>query len=153
MPLSVADAAVLNNSLTKSFEKIATVAMPAVAGSPVSNTEPVAWRLFVSQRLKSYAEAFNKTAVKDAVAAGVLFDHSKKPKPAGVDEVVYHGDVVQVDLKTKNGSRVVDMDAVMAAIPALFELSASEEKKLAALVAKHTKINNPPHTFTATLRT
>ena len=149
MPLSIADAALLNNNITTDLTTVVQRQMP----KSKNNSEGAAWRLFLSQRMKSFAEAFNKQAVKDAIAAGVLFNHSKAPKPAGIDEDIYSGDVIRVNVKTKNGSVTLDSKAFLAEAAYELKLSAAQRASLLQLQEKHTKTNAAPHTFTASLKT
>ena len=113
------------------------------------NDESAAWELFVAQHLMSMATKRKDTAEKDAIAAGVIIDKEKDPKPEGTREVIYNGDVVSIALEVRAaGSRV----AANIMMDYLASKGVSQKLLAEALAAATTK-SRPAHVFTTMLIT
>jgi hypothetical protein len=71
------------------------------------NREPAAWELYVAHHVLSLATKRKEQAEKAAIAAGVIIDKEKHPRPGGTREVVFNGDVVSVSLEVRQPSERV----------------------------------------------
>lgn len=113
------------------------------------NTEPVAWEYHVSALLVRQANARMEKAQKAAVKAGVMFDHEKEPRVPGTNEMVFAGEVVQIDLKVTTPRTKLDTDALFADL----EKAGVRRALIDKLVDRHTHDNRAPHSFTSSLMT
>jgi hypothetical protein len=73
-----------------------------------NNLEPYAWDLWLAHHVLSLATKRKEQAEKAAIAAGVIIDKEKHPRPGGTREVVFNGDVVSVSLEVRYPSARVD---------------------------------------------
>jgi hypothetical protein len=74
------------------------------------NKAPIAWEYFVASHVASRARARLDMAKRAAIAAGIIFDHTKTPRNAGTNEQVYSGEHVTVWLSVRSGANKVDAD-------------------------------------------
>lgn len=138
----------LTNKINKRFADIGTTNGTAMPQSP-SNNEHIAYELHIALALARLAEGRKKHAMKEAVKAGIIFDHEKEPKPAGTKETLFNGSVVQVDVSVKTPTSRFDHNKFIDDLLATFITLPREEVE--ALVFKHTYLNRPAHTFTTEL--
>ncbi len=85
-------------------------------------------------------------ATKDAIKAGVMFDHVKYPREPGTDCVVYDGDV-RIALKVGEQGEKLDVPAFIASLVA----EGVKPSLIKRLASKHTYPTAAPHIFTASL--
>jgi len=73
---------------------------------PVSkrNTDSLAWELYVATELASSAEARKKSAAQACIEAGLMFDHKEHPLPAGTEQTIYSGEIVQITVRVNNAA-------------------------------------------------
>ena len=74
-----------------------------------SNLAPIAWEFFVAKHVLSLAEKRKENAQKAAIAAGVLFDQEKTPRPPG-REVAFNGEILSIVAEIKNPAKRVNTD-------------------------------------------
>ena len=84
---------------------------------------------------------------KEAIKAGVIFDHRKEPLTAGVEKQCYSSDVVNVNVKTSNPGTRLDKDML---VEVLLKKGVKKEL-LEACIEQATVETNPPHRFSAVL--
>jgi hypothetical protein len=113
------------------------------------NDEPAAWELFVAQHVLSLANKRKDNAEKDAIAAGVIIDKEKNPKPEGTREVIYNGDVVSIALEVRTAATRVSVNVLC---DYLSEKGVSQ-KLLMEAMAFATDKSRAAHVFTTMLIT
>lgn len=148
MPLSVSEAALLNNKIAAAIDKIGKngSAMP----KSNSNQDTYAYQLLLGQHIKRAGEAMVQEAMVLCVANKLIPDHKQSPLDAGTREDVYSGDVVRIECQVKRGSAKTDW---MAVGNALIKAGLVTAETWRMCVAKHTTLNASPHQFTALLKT
>jgi hypothetical protein len=114
-----------------------------------NNNEHAAWELFVAQHLLSMATKRKDTAEKDAIAAGVIIDKEKAPKPEGTREVIYNGDVVSISLEVRTGGTRVSVNVMSDYLAE----KGVPQKLLMEAMAFATSKSRPAHVFTSMLIT
>lgn len=84
MPLTPAAANLKTAAIAEAFADIGH----DETGMPKSrnNRDPIGWEVLVSKQLKALCASREAKAIKEAIKAGVMFDHMKNP-----DEAVIYG--------------------------------------------------------------
>lgn len=139
------------NALTRAInDAFDAIGVGPVTGMPRSkgNLEPLAWRWHVTSHLKRIAEAAQRKAGREAIVAGVIFDHEKKPLAQGTNALVYAGDVVEISVEV--GTPAVRFDAAAFLVDVAAHVP---PKVLAKLTELHTHENRAPHKFSSSLIT
>jgi len=72
------------------------------------NNEAVAWELYASYELQSWAKKRREEAIKVAIEDGVIFDHKAHPMEDGAKSVCYTSNSVQVSVVVKRNQPSVD---------------------------------------------
>lgn len=147
--LDAARANLLTTAINDAFAGIGKGPPTAMPRGSKNNTEPLAFEVLVSKRLAKLAAAREALAIRDAIKAGVMFDHKDDPLPEGTSKVVYDGDVVRIDLKVTGGRDGIDHDAYVADL----EKAGVAPALLKRLAAKHATMSACPHSFTPSLVT
>lgn len=93
------------------------------------------------------AEAWRIRAKREAVAMGVLPDHTEHPSPVGTAETVYTDPMITIAMKVVEQAARVDVPGLIADLQKL-EIKPTV---LARLLKKHTKTFPGAHIFTASL--
>lgn len=111
------------------------------------NKAPVAWEYFVSNHLMTRARARFEAARKQAVQAGVIFDHEKFPREPGTIETVFTGEHVSVLLTVNNPATRIDADKLCA-----YLIEKGVKPKLVEAAYTHaTEKSRPAHVFRVAL--
>jgi hypothetical protein len=148
MPLTAARANALTAAVTGAFAAIGHSAGTAMPKSK-KNTEAVAWELFTASLLLRVADARKAAAQKNAVTAGVIFDHAAHPMPPGTNALVYAGDVVEIAVGVTAPLERYDVPGLLGALAK----AGVPPKTLAKAVKAHCDTTRAAHTFKATLAT
>jgi len=112
-----------------------------------SNVALIAYEFVVAQFLRKQADARFEQATREAVKAGVIFDHKKEPLAGGVTQVLHNSDVAVITVVTKAPATRFDKDLFIAKAKLL--VPASKHEAFEQLVYDCTKLNAVPHTFTS----
>ena len=72
------------------------------------NTEKAAYEFHIAKLLSKYASKRLEEATKQAITAGVIFDHKKEPRQKVSTETLYEGDYITVFLNMKSGRTIID---------------------------------------------
>jgi hypothetical protein len=113
------------------------------------NDEPIAYELWLAHHLASLANKRKQQAEASAVAAGIINDKEKEPKPAGTREVLYNGNVVSVQLEVRQPSTRVDADKLLNYLTQ----RGVNIKLLQEAVAQASSETRPAHVFSTMLIT
>lgn len=154
MATTAATAAAKTDCINGTFREIgngAGSAMPRWPGDAVEKPRGVAaWEYHVASALLRLAEKRRDAAIKEAIRAGVMFDHEKTPAAAGTQRVVYAGPIVEIAVKVADGGRAgLFVDGFVADL-----IKAKVDPKLIErLRAKHRTETRPSHAFTSSLVT
>jgi hypothetical protein len=137
------------NALTQAIsDAFAAIGVAGDTRMPRSsaNREPVAWEYHVASHLVRVAEARKSLAVREAIAAEVMFDPAKQPMAVGTSNaLIYAGDVVEIAVSVTTALTRVNVDAFIAGLikakvsPALCE----------RLRGQCTVANRAPHKFSS----
>lgn len=149
MPLTVAAANAKTEAINDAFADIGYANGTAMPGKRRSNTEQIAWEYHVSSHLLRIAEARRATAIKEAIAAGVIFDPEKEQMEPGTNALFYTSDVVEVAVSVATPLERFDRLAFIADL----EKAKVPAKTLLRLARKHTTEHRPAHKFMARLAT
>jgi len=110
------------------------------------NTDAIAWELFIAQHIARIAEARKDEAHKEAVKAGVLFDHKSNPKDMGTHSI-YTGDIVSYICKVNSPPSRLDTKMLRSE---LLKAGVSQEV-VNKCYARSTKELAGAHSFVGTL--
>lgn len=150
---TVASTKAVNSKIEALNAAFAAIGTPAGNGTAMPrsrrNLEPIAWEYLAAKHLAKIATARYEKAAREAIKAGVLFDHKAEPQPEGTSSVVYDGDVVRIVLSVTAGRPSIDHDSFCDDLAK----RGVDAKILNSLTAKHTSPGSPPHTFTPSLVT
>jgi len=149
MTLTVAAALAKTDALNTAFAAIGVSAPDTKMPKSRRNDEPFAYEVFCAKHLRRIAEARETKAVKEAVKAGVMFDHEKKPMAVGTTALVYAGEVVEIGVSVTAPATRLDADAFCAALVK----AGMKEATVTRLRSASTVDNRAPHKFVATLCT
>src|SRR5678815_5817041 len=86
--LTATDANLLRSKLDKAVLNIGKTngtKLPA----PKSNTEGVALQYWLWSHVAKQVEALRKSASREAIKVGVIFDHTKDPQDPGTEKLIY----------------------------------------------------------------
>jgi hypothetical protein len=112
-----------------------------------SDAEQAAADYWGASIVNQLAEAWRNKAKRQAVARGVLPDHTATPYPIGTSETVYVGTLVTVSLKVVEQADRVDVPGLVADLIA----SGVKPALLKRLLRTHNKSFAGAHIFTASL--
>lgn len=146
--LNAAGAMILVDAVNAEFAAIGCTGNTKMPRSK-KNTEPAAWEYHVASHLVRVAEARKKKAHLAAVKLGVMFDHTKEPRPVGTEALVYPGDVVEIAVSVSTAT--TRMDPVELGV--LLVKAGLSIKVVEQAFRKATHDNAAPHKFTSTLIT
>jgi hypothetical protein len=141
--LTATQAAVLNNKIAGQLSAIGADLMP----TSKHNTESHAWNYLIASKIESYGKKLKETTRKEAIKAGVMFDHEKTPREPGTNTAIYTGDVVTINCAVKMPSTTFDHKQFSASLLSAGLMSEEIENIFAASF----KASRPAHTFTAEL--
>ena len=142
MPFSQSQANKLTDNFRTSLGMIGkNLKLPKGKG----NTAPIAWEFFVSHVLNSYAAARYNAAKREAVKAGVIFNHEKDPLPAGTKQDVYNDGVVRVSVEVRSSYEQVDAKKMAAFLAG----KGVKQKDIDDAIAFATTQTKCPHVFRA----
>jgi hypothetical protein len=145
--LTISQANAKTTSITDAFADIGNTGETVMPRSKAF-LDPIAWRFLVAKLLRKAAEAEEGAAIKEAIKAGVLFDHKKNPEESDTARVVYDGEAVRIDLTVGTGRAGIDHDKFVAGLV----LAKVDPKLLARLALNCATVTAPPHSFVAVLR-
>lgn len=154
MALDAGKAATKTRAIADDFDLIGKAdgsAMPRWPGDKVEKPRgEAAWEYHVASALHRLSETRRNAAIKEAIRAGVMFDHEKTPAAAGTQRVVYAGPIVEIAVKVADGGRAgLFVDGFVADL-----IKAKVDPKLIErLRAKHRTETRPAHGFTSSLVT
>lgn len=111
------------------------------------NRALIAWEFFTSYVLKACAQARYNKAAKEAVKAGVIFDHEKDPSPVGTKTVCYAGDQITVSVEVRQPYEKVDPDKLCSYLRG----KGVSQQYLDEARAYATSMTKAPHVFRAEL--
>ena len=144
--LTATDANLLRSKLDKAVLNIGKTngtKLPA----PKSNTEGVALQYWLWSHVAKQVEALRKSASREAIKVGVIFDHTKDPQDPGTEKLIYRSDSVFVTLRVANPSTRVDNDTLIREL----RKAGVKQTVLDNAIIAATKTNNAPHYFSANL--
>jgi hypothetical protein len=112
-----------------------------------SNTGDIALQYWLATVVSRFANNLMKKATKDAIKAGVIFDHKRDPLGPNIHRQLYNSDVVTISIETRNEGTRVDTETLRK------ELTKRGVKDgvLDAAWAAAIKKSAAPHFFSATL--
>lgn len=122
--------------------------MEQLLPSPGSNTGTIAVRYWFYNWLERQVEGKLRKVVKEAINAGVLFDHRKHPEAAFTDRSVYADGTTEIRVTVNAPSTRVDVDMLLQLLE---KGKFIEHTKLTELVDLATKANSPAHKFSSSL--
>lgn len=147
--LTAERSAAIYEAITKALELIGTSGETAMPKS-TDKRDVFAWEMFVVQVLGRLVEARKRAAIKQAIAAGVIFNPELEQRPSGTNAVIYQSDLVQIGLTVSSPVERVDhgawVSALLAQRPRLATLAA-------VLTKNYTKAARAAHSFAASLVT
>jgi len=112
-----------------------------------TNRSGIAYDLAVAELVKNRAMSIYRSAVKAAIEAGIMFDHTKKPLThGGIFKELFRDDIVHVYVKTSEPHDRVDMSLLRDIITSKFKVGFTD---FDLAVRAATKKTNPPHEFHA----
>jgi len=82
--------------------------------STKSNSGEVALQLWLWRFVKRMVNGMEADATKEAIRAGVLFDHKANPLPEGTQKQTYTSDVVDISVMVKRASQMLNQDVLKA---------------------------------------
>lgn len=89
--------------LRQAFDRIGTTNGTTVPPTK-RNTDSLAWELYRATELERYAKQRKDAAAKACIDAGLMFDHKENPLPAGTEQTIYDGEIVQITVKVNNAA-------------------------------------------------
>lgn len=145
--LSSVEAAKLINAINVAFDKIGKVNGTAMPKSD-NNLDSTAYDLFIADHLARRAKSRKDEAHKNAVNAGVLFDHTKEPREPG-NYALFSGDIVAFTCNVKSPASFLDAKTLRT----LLIKQGMPAELVDKLIAQATSKRAPAHTFTGALMT
>src|SRR5262252_1923957 len=114
----------------------------------IDNRAPIAYKFAVARMVRRIAGALYETATKEALDAGVLFDHKKSPLASGVVKTLYQDDVVTVTCTTSTPHDLLSRTKLRELLHERFGITAAEFDKL---MKDSTTKSAAPHVFNASI--
>jgi hypothetical protein len=114
------------------------------------NRQGIAYELAVAQLVTKRAEARYKEAIKQAIAAGVMFDHKLDPLLANSVKELYRDDIVSVTVRTTSPHSRMNTSKLRDALVQKHGMSFDQVNEL--FIASTDK-SKPPHEFIADIIT
>jgi hypothetical protein len=114
------------------------------------NRQGIAYELAVAQLVVKRAEARYKEAIKQAIAADVMFDHKADPLPANSVKELYRDDIVSVTVRTTSSHSRLNTSKLRDILVKKYEMTFDEVN---ALLIDATDKSKPPHEFIADIIT
>lgn len=111
------------------------------------NQAPIAWELYVSDHLMRLAKARNDAARRQAIDAGIMFDHERNPREPGTNEQLYNGEHVAVWVIVNKGSTRVDYNKMVTYLAS----HGVNQKVIDGAVLFGTSVTRPAHSFKVAL--
>lgn len=138
----------LIDAINVAFKDIGNVA-PTKPPRTKSNQGPAAWEYFVARHLEGLAAGRIKQAKREAISAGVIFDHEKQPREPGTNEMIYTGEQVGVWLEVREPGTRIDTVRLVEHL----QSKKVAQKVIDEAVAYATVTNKPAHVFRVSLLT
>ena len=148
--MTLTELAIHHNNLANKLYNLRFDLKPTAVA--LSNTESLAWDYHIAAKVEAYGKGAKDKARKEAIKAGVMFDHEKEPLPPGADKVVYEGKNVVINVKVKEPSTTFDHKKFEYEFNKANLVSGTNREAFDALFAKCFKQSRPAHTFTSDLR-
>lgn len=140
-------ATTLRNKINLAVTHIGTTNGTKRPDIKATNRSGVAYDLAVAELVKNRAMSIYRSAVKAAIEAGIMFDHTMKPLlHGGIVKELFRDDVVRVYVKTKEPHDRLDMTVLRDIMTARHKIAFAD---FDAAVRASTKKTNPPHEFHA----
>ena len=135
----------LKSNIDADFDKLGTKKQTPPPSK--NNLAAIAWEFFISHTLQVRASARYKAATKEAVKAGVLFDHEKEPLEAGTKKEIYNRDSIVVSVEVRSPYEKVDVDKMISYLvgKGVNEEVLNEGRKFASTMTR------APHIFKAVI--
>lgn len=141
----------ITDGINTLFASIGTTKETKVPKLSKSNVAMIAWEYYVAKRLDTMASARRKEATKQAVEAGVIFDHEKHPREAGTTDKVYEDENILILVSVSSPSTSYNAQKLIAFLEASLDAQGlellEEAKRLAVTVRR------PAHEFKPIVKT
>ena len=137
------DAAIINHTIIARLSSVGDGLMP----QSKHNRETLAWNYMVASKIEKFGRGMKDNAKKEAIKAGVLFDHETAPLSPGTDMNVFRGDVVSINLTVKKPAQTFDYSAFRIAMSKAGLFTDAVE----GIAAASFKESRPSHTYIAEL--
>lgn len=146
MPLTTARSSAIADGMRELLRNIGTnIRIPKGKGNKCA----IAWNLYRTYILQSYATAMYNDAKKDALKAGVLFDHEKNPMEPGTKARIYDDTIVCVDVEVRSPYEQIDAKKMAAFLSG----RGVPQADLDAALKFASSMTKAPHVFRAGLIT
>jgi len=126
----------------------ALIDMEQLLPSAASNTGAVALRYWLWNRVDGFVKAKCRAIDKEALSAGVLFDHKDNPQAPGTDLEFYRDDHVSIRVEVRTATTRLNINRLKLLLVQSGCISATA---LDELIDEATTTNAPPHFFRSSL--
>jgi len=139
----------IRNAIENAVRNIGTTNGTRRPELPINdNRAHIAYKFAVARMVRRIAGALYETATKEALEAGVLFDHKKQPMKSGQIKVLYQDEVVTVTCTTSTPHDLLNRVKLRELLHERFGVTGAEFDKL---MKDSTSPSAAPHEFNASI--